>query len=288
AQQPPGPAPAGAAAGPGRRAGTHFRTGRARHRAAAAGRLPDRAAGRRPDPRRLPVRRPRAARRLPAAGADAARGATALPALHAGRSPPGQCRPGPAPAPHRPGDRREEPHARSAHIDFNGDLGEGCGDDAAIVPCISSASIATGGHAGDTSSMREAIALCLRHGVAIGAHPSFVDREHFGRRALALPADGVYALVRGQVGLLSALCVQAGTGLAHVKPHGALYNLATRDAAVAAAVAQAVRDSGEGLHLYALAGSQLAQAGRRLGLPVAEEVFAERAYAADGSLVPRG
>lgn len=176
----------------------------------------------------------------------------------------------------------------SARIDFNCDLGEGCGDDAAIVPCISSASIATGGHAGDASSMREAIALCLRHGVAIGAHPSFVDREHFGRRELPLPADGVYALVRGQVGLLAALCVQAGAGLAHVKPHGALYNLAARDAAVAAAVAQAVRDSGEGLHLYALAGSQLARAGRRLGLPVAEEVFAERAYAADGSLVPRG
>ena len=173
-------------------------------------------------------------------------------------------------------------------LDFNCDLGEGCGDDAAIVPCISSASIATGGHAGDASSMRETIALCLRHGVAIGAHPSFVDREHFGRRELALPADGVYALVRRQVGLLAALCVQAGAGLAHVKPHGALYNLAARDASVAAAVAQAVRDSGEDLHLYALAGSQLARAGRRLGLPVAEEVFAERAYAADGSLVPRG
>ncbi len=176
----------------------------------------------------------------------------------------------------------------TTRIDFNCDLGEGCGDDAAIVPCISSASIATGGHAGDEASMREAIALCLRHGVAIGAHPSFVDREHFGRREWSLPIADIHALVRAQVEAIAALCAQAGARLAHVKPHGALYNLAARDAQVADAVAQAVRACDPRLRLYVLAGSRLVEAGRRLGLAVAEEVFAERGYAADGSLVPRG
>lgn len=176
----------------------------------------------------------------------------------------------------------------TTRIDFNCDLGEGCGDDAAIVPCISSASIACGGHAGDEASMRGAIALCLRHGVAIGAHPSFIDRVHFGRRELAVPPAELHALVRAQVEALATLCAQAGTRLAHVKPHGALYNLAARDAQVADAVAQAVRDCDARLRLYALAGSRLVAAGRRLGLAVAEEVFAERGYAPDGSLVPRG
>lgn len=175
----------------------------------------------------------------------------------------------------------------TARIDFNCDLGEGCGDDAAIVPCISSASIATGGHAGDERSMCEAIALCLRHGVAIGAHPSFPDRAHFGRRELSLPPADVHALVRDQVELLAALCTGSGTALAHVKPHGALYNLAAREAGTAEAVAQAVHDCDPRLWLYALAGSELARAGARIGLQVAQEVFAERAYAADGRLVPR-
>ncbi len=175
----------------------------------------------------------------------------------------------------------------NARIDFNCDLGEGCGDDAAIVPCISSASIATGGHAGDEASMRQAIALCLRHGTSIGAHPSFLDRAHFGRRELALTPAEIHTLVRSQVDALAALCAPAGATLAHVKPHGALYNLAARDVQVAEAVAQAVRDCDPRLRLFALAGSRLADAGRRLGLGVVEEVFAERAYAGDGSLVPR-
>jgi len=172
-------------------------------------------------------------------------------------------------------------------IDFNCDLGEGCGSDAAIVPCISSASIACGGHAGDTASMRQAIALCLQHGVAIGAHPSFVDREHFGRRELSLPAADIQQLVVEQVGTLAALCREAETSLQHVKPHGALYNLAARDTATADAIAQAVHDCDPGLFLYALAGSELSAAGRRRGLRVIEEVFAERGYTAGGRLVPR-
>ena len=119
-------------------------------------------------------------------------------------------------------------------IDFNCDLGEGCGGDAAIIPLISAASIACGGHAGDTVSMRETVALCQRHGVAIGAHPSFDDRGHFGRRELALDGDAVRALVMRQVGALAAVCNASGAILRHVKPHGALYNLAAREADVAA------------------------------------------------------
>lgn len=172
-------------------------------------------------------------------------------------------------------------------IDFNCDLGEGCGDDAAIVPLVSSASIACGGHAGDEASMRATVALCLRHGVAIGAHPSFVDREHFGRRELDLGAGAIHVLVLAQVRRLATVCEAAGTRLRHVKPHGALYNLAARDADVADAVAAAVQAIDPTLWLYALSGSALAEAGRLAGLPVAEEVFAERRYTVEGRLVPR-
>lgn len=173
-------------------------------------------------------------------------------------------------------------------IDFNCDLGEGCGDDAAIVPLVSSASIACGGHAGDDASMRATVELCLRHGVAIGAHPSFVDREHFGRRELDLGAGAIHVLVLAQVRRLKAVCDAAGARLRHVKPHGALYNLAARDADVADAIAAAVHAIDPALWLYALSGSALAGAGRLAGLSVAEEVFAERSYGPDGRLMPRG
>lgn len=175
-----------------------------------------------------------------------------------------------------------------ARIDFNCDLGEGCGDDAAIVPHISSASIACGGHAGDEASMAAAVALCMAHGVAIGAHPSFEDRAHFGRRELDLPPPAIHDLVREQASRLLAVCGRAGARLHHVKPHGALYNFAARDRAVADAIAAAVHGIDPGLWLYALAGSALARAGRAAGLRVAEEAFAERGYTADGRLAPRG
>lgn len=173
-------------------------------------------------------------------------------------------------------------------IDFNCDLGEGCGDDARIVPCISSASIACGGHAGNEQSMRTAVTLCRDHGVAVGAHPSFVDREHFGRRELAMSPAAIQVLVIAQTRRLSAVCAQLGVRLHHVKPHGALYNLAARERAVADAIVEAVIGIDPALHLYALAGSQLVAAARARGLPVAEEVFAERGYDADGRLLPRG
>jgi UPF0271 protein len=172
-------------------------------------------------------------------------------------------------------------------IDFNCDLGEGCGDDARIVPCISSASIACGGHTGDERSMREAVRLCHAHGVAVGAHPSFVDREHFGRRELPMSPAAIQVLVMAQTRRLQAVCNQEDVPLHHVKPHGALYNLAARDREVADAIADAVQTIGPDIFLYALAGSALADAARARGVPLAEEVFAERGYAASGQLLPR-
>lgn len=173
-------------------------------------------------------------------------------------------------------------------LDFNCDLGEGCGSDAAIVPLVSSASIACGGHAGDAATMRETIALCLQHGVAIGAHPGFEDRTHFGRRDLALSSTEIHALVTRQVATLAAACAESGARLHHVKPHGALYNLAARDRAVADAITSAIAAFDPALILYGLSGSQLTDAGSAAGLRVVHEVFAERAYEADGTLVPRG
>lgn len=173
-------------------------------------------------------------------------------------------------------------------IDFNCDLGEGCGNDTAIVPLISSASIACGGHAGDAATMRETVALCLRHGVAIGAHPSFEDRAHFGRRELTLAPADVYASVRKQVDALANVCAELGAPLRHVKPHGALYNLAARDRPIADAIASATHACRPSLVLYALSGSCLADAGRAMGLQVADEAFAERRYEADGRLAARG
>jgi UPF0271 protein len=178
------------------------------------------------------------------------------------------------------------------NIDLNCDLGESfgaftIGEDAAILPLISSASIACGLHGGDPATMRRTVALCLRHGVAIGAHPGLPDLAGFGRREMALSTDEVYELCLYQIGALAAFCQAAGAPLHHVKPHGALYNMAARDAALATAVAQAVRDFRPDLMLYGLAGSELVRAGRAHGLPVAEEAFADRRYESDGRLTPR-
>jgi UPF0271 protein len=172
-------------------------------------------------------------------------------------------------------------------IDLNADIGEGFGDDAGILSCVSSASIACGFHAGDEASMRTALRLCRQFGVAAGAHPSYKDREHFGRRELNLPMAQVFDLVREQVSALQALAAQEGQRLAHVKPHGALYNQAARSAELAGAIAAAVHACDPSLALMGLAGSELPAAARRLGLRALEEVFADRAYCADGSLAPR-
>jgi len=176
----------------------------------------------------------------------------------------------------------------SARIDFNCDLGEGCGNDAAILPHVTSASIACGGHAGDEATMRETLRLCREHGVAAGAHPSYEDREHFGRRVLDVGPAEVARMVREQVDRLRVIAREEGVPLAHVKPHGALYNVAADDRAVADAIAATVADIDPTLALYALSGSALAQAGIERGLRVAHEVFAERGYDARGRLRPRG
>jgi UPF0271 protein len=174
-----------------------------------------------------------------------------------------------------------------ARIDLNCDLGEGAAWDAELMPLVSSANIACGGHAGDERTMRTTVALALRHGVAIGAHPGFPDREHFGRREIEATPGEICVWTREQVMALRRVAAAAGARLAHVKPHGALYNLAARDEAVAMAVAQAVRAVDPTLRLVGLAGSRLPTAGRALGLPVAHEVFADRAYHVDGSLAAR-
>jgi UPF0271 protein len=175
----------------------------------------------------------------------------------------------------------------AAVFDLNCDLGEGGGDDAALLPLITSANIACGAHAGDTATMRATVRAALQHGVAIGAHPGFADREFFGRRELALPPAEIGALVYAQVAELRAIALNEGATLTHVKPHGALYNLAARDRTVGEAVAAAVARVDAGLWLYGLAGGQLLAAGRAHGLRVAAEVFADRTYQADGSLTPR-
>jgi UPF0271 protein len=135
--------------------------------------------------------------------------------------------------------------------------------------------------------MRRTVRSALAHGVALGAHPSLPDLHGFGRREMKIAPDEAYELVLYQVGALAGFCRALGAGLHHVKPHGALYNMAARDPALAEAIAHAVRDFDPGLILYGLAGGALIEAGRSLGLPTAAEVFADRTYRADGSLTPR-
>ncbi len=167
-------------------------------------------------------------------------------------------------------------------IDINCDLGEGAGQDAGLMPLITSANIACGAHAGDAATMRATVALAQRHGVAIGAHPGYADRAHFGRRELNLSPAQAGELVRSQVEALRALAP-----LRHVKLHGALYNQAARDAALAEVIAEAVRTLDPSLTLFVLPDSALARAALARGLRIANEVFADRTYQRDGSLTRR-
>lgn len=172
-------------------------------------------------------------------------------------------------------------------IDLNCDLGEGAGQDALLMPMISSANIACGAHAGDEATMRATVALAKGYWVSVGAHPGYEDRKNFGREEMMLDAKGVFELVARQIAALKRITDEAGVALTHVKPHGALYNLSARDAVTAQAIAEAVRAVSPELVLYGLAGSESVRAGRAAGLPVANEVFADRLYLSDGSLVPR-
>ena len=177
-------------------------------------------------------------------------------------------------------------------LDLNCDMGEGfgawkMGDDAALLDHVTSANIACGFHAGDPGTIHRTVELALEKGVAIGAHPSLPDLQGFGRRSMNVSAEEAYDLVLYQIGALAGFATACGGKLAHVKPHGALYNMAAKDARLARAIARAVRDFDATLVLFGLAGSELVRAGGQAGLKTANEVFADRTYQADGSLTPR-
>lgn len=175
-------------------------------------------------------------------------------------------------------------------IDLNCDLGEIAGSpvDAAIMPLITSANIACGGHAGDAATMSRTLRLARDAGVSAGAHPGWPDREGFGRRTRPMTWRDVEALVCDQIAALARIAAAEGVRLRHVKAHGALYTAAARDGAIAAALAGAVRDADPSLVLFGAAGSEMLRAGAAAGLAVASEAFADRGYEADGSLTPRG
>jgi UPF0271 protein len=177
-------------------------------------------------------------------------------------------------------------------IDLNCDMGESfgawtMGDDAELMRTVTSANIACGAHAGDPAVMRRTVRLAREHGVAVGAHPGLPDLAGFGRREMRVSPDEVEGLVLYQLGALSAIARAEGVALAHVKPHGALYNMAARDGALADAIARAVHAFDPALVLFGLAGSLMLPAGEAAGLRVASEVFADRAYERDGSLASR-
>jgi len=177
-------------------------------------------------------------------------------------------------------------------IDLNCDMGESfgawkMGDDAAIMPLITSANIACGFHAGDPGTIRTTVGLAVEHGVAVGAHPGLPDLQGFGRRTMSVSPREVYDLVLYQCGAVQAFARAAGTTLHHVKIHGALYNMAAKDEALAEAIARAVKDLGGGVIVYALSGSAMMDAAAARGVRAVGEVFADRSYQSDGTLTPR-
>jgi 5-oxoprolinase (ATP-hydrolysing) subunit A len=172
-------------------------------------------------------------------------------------------------------------------IDLNCDMGEGCGNDAELMSYVSSTNIACGFHAGDTALMRKTVELAINKGVAIGGHPSFRDSANFGRKEMKISREEIFDIVFYQILNLKGICEDFGTKLHHVKPHGALYNQAAKDAEIAAAIAEAVKQLDENLILYGLSGSCLISEAEKIGLQTASEVFADRTYQPDGSLTPR-
>lgn len=178
-------------------------------------------------------------------------------------------------------------------MDLNCDLGESFGAytlgmDAAVIPHISSANVACGFHASDPLVMAKTVALAKEYGVAVGAHPGYPDLVGFGRRNLNVTPAEAKAMVQYQIGALQAFCTEHGVRLQHVKPHGAMYNMAARDRRLADAICQGICAVDPELILLGLSGSCLLEAGREAGLRCASEVFADRAYEDDGSLTPRG
>lgn len=177
-------------------------------------------------------------------------------------------------------------------IDVNCDIGESfgpwvMGNDEAILPYVSSVNIACGFHAGDPTTIMQTLALVASYDLRIGAHPGFYDRQGFGRREIQMSPKEVYDLMVYQIGALMGCVTARGLSLHHVKPHGALYNMAAKDALLADAIATAVYDLNPSLALYGLSGSELTRAGLGKGLHVYHEVFADRTYKQDGTLMPR-
>lgn len=177
-------------------------------------------------------------------------------------------------------------------IDLNCDMGEGgknssLDSDADLMPLISSANIACGFHASNPMLMEKTVRLAVRHGVAVGAHPSYPDHHLFGRRDMTIHSEELRADLIYQIGALSAICRAEGVPLRHVKVHGALYNRAAVDPETARVVAAAIRDIVPEAFMICLAGSQMTAAARELGVCFLEEAFADRAYAPDGTLVSR-
>jgi UPF0271 protein len=174
-------------------------------------------------------------------------------------------------------------------VDLNSDLGEGAGHDAEVMALVTSANIACGGHAGDERTMRETIELALRHRVAIGAHPGYPDRANFGRLPVAMDPLALIESVASQVRALGELAAEAGAHVAHVKAHGAMYNQAERDAAIAEAIARGIYDDGRGgsLLVFAPPGSAMLERAMAMDMRVAREGFVDRAYESDGTLRSR-
>jgi UPF0271 protein len=172
-------------------------------------------------------------------------------------------------------------------VDLNADVGEEWGQDAALMCSITSANVACGLHAGNRDVMRETVLLAQTFGVAVGAHPGFDDRDHFGRRDLQLPPEQISDLVARQIEALAEIAGTYGVRLQHVKPHGALYNIAVRDPLVASAIARATASVDSSLIVMGLPASNLVAAAQAAGLRAAREAFADRAYRTDGTLVPR-
>jgi len=174
-----------------------------------------------------------------------------------------------------------------AYIDLNCDMGEGLDTDGAIMPFISSANIACGYHAGNKDTMLHTTTLAMQHQVAIGAHPGFADKENFGRTEQHLSDSALYDLVTTQVYALQVICRSLHATLVHVKPHGALYNMAAKNAGMARVIAKTVYDVNKDLCLFGLSNSRLIAEAQAAGLKTASEVFADRTYQDDGSLTPR-
>lgn len=178
-------------------------------------------------------------------------------------------------------------HPRMKSIDLNSDLGEGCDSDEAMLAIVTSANVACGAHAGDDETMRRTLSLAKRHGVVVGAHPSYPDRAGFGRRRIACQPGDIRRFVREQVEALMAHAAALGTSVRYVKPHGALGNDGAADRGIADAVLDGMADTGADLAVLAISGTQLERAARERGVPAYPEVYADRAYTDQGLLVPR-